>query len=241
MSRLLRAVGETVDGALGEAFGAAADLVLSRCCAGCGGTKARWCSECAAALTGVVQARTLVDGTRVWSAAIYEGPVREAVNAWKDHDRTDLGRPLALAVARGYVVAGLQADAAVPVPSSRSARRRRGREPVLDLTRDLGRELHRAGARHRPLVLAALRHRRAVLDQAGLGAPARAANLAGALRVAPALERRVRGRRLVVVDDVVTSGATLVEAARALSSAGGVVVGAVTIAATARRNRGDTA
>lgn len=83
-------------------------------------------------------------------------------------------------------------------------------------------------------MLAPLRQRRRVVDQAGLGAPARAANLAGALQVAPALEGRLHGRRLVVVDDVVTTGASIIETVRALSRAGAVVVGAVTVAATPR-------
>jgi predicted amidophosphoribosyltransferase len=210
------------------------DLVLTRTCGGCGEAGARWCGACAAHLTAVPRQHTLTDGTPVWSAAAYEGPVREAVNAWKDHDRTDLDRPLGLAVARCYTAAGVRADAVVPVPSSRSARRRRGREPVHDLARCLRRELRRAGAGDAPTVLAPLRQRRRVVDQAGLGAPARAANLAGALHVVPALEGRLHGRRLVVVDDVVTTGASIIETVRALSRAGAVVVGAVTVAATPR-------
>lgn len=78
-----------------------------------------------------------------------------------------------------------------------------------------------------------LRHRRRVADQAGLGAAARSANLAGALQaIAP---WRVQGRRVVVVDDVITSGATLAEAARTLQAAGARVTAAATVAATPRR------
>ena len=71
---------------------------------------------------------------------------------------------------------------------------------------------------------------RAVADQGGLGAQERAANLAGALRV----RRPLHGLPVVVVDDVVTTGATLVEAARALREGGAAVRGCAVLAATQR-------
>lgn len=121
----------------------------------------------------------------------------------------------------------------VPVPSAARAVRRRGHDPVRGLARVAVRRLCAEGV---PVACAAvLRQGRPVADQAGLGAATRAANLAGALRVTGA--RRVRGRRIVVVDDVITSGATLAEAARALEAAGGRVIAVATVAATPRRHR----
>jgi predicted amidophosphoribosyltransferase len=70
-----------------------------------------------------------------------------------------------------------------------------------------------------------------VSDQAGLDVAGRTANLRGALRP----RRRADGLPVVVVDDVVTSGATLTEACRAVAASGAWVVGAATVAATARR------
>ncbi|WP_165495110.1 ComF family protein [Actinomadura roseirufa] len=80
-----------------------------------------------------------------------------------------------------------------------------------------------------------LRQRRRVADQAALTMAQRAANLAGALEAVP---ERVRDRRVVLADDVITTGASLAEAARALRSAGAEVVAAATVAATPlRRSR----
>ncbi|MFB4313305.1 ComF family protein [Actinomadura sp. 21ATH] len=85
-------------------------------------------------------------------------------------------------------------------------------------------------------VLQALRQRRRVLDQAGLPVGRRAANLAGALEVLPSAA--VAGRTVVLVDDVITTGATLAEAARALRAADARVAAAATVAATPLRRAG---
>lgn len=119
----------------------------------------------------------------------------------------------------------------VPVPSARAAVRARGHDPALRITIAAVRELR---TRHvRAHCLNELTQTRGVADQAGLTSAGRLANLAGALSVLrPAA---VRGRRVVIVDDVITTGATLVEAARALRSAGAEVLAVAVVAATARR------
>jgi predicted amidophosphoribosyltransferase len=86
-------------------------------------------------------------------------------------------------------------------------------------------------------VLAVLRHGRAVTDQVGLTHEQRARNLAGALAVRPAATARLALRPVILVDDVMTSGATLADAARAIRAAGGQPVGAAVLAATRFRNR----
>jgi predicted amidophosphoribosyltransferase len=80
----------------------------------------------------------------------------------------------------------------------------------------------------------ALVHMRKVRDQSGLDTGQRRANLNGAMGVKPLWQNVVRGRRCIVVDDVVTTGATMTEAARALRRAGAAGVVGATIAATQR-------
>ncbi|MFJ4831366.1 ComF family protein [Streptomyces sp. NPDC088747] len=103
----------------------------------------------------------------------------------------------------------------VPVPSSRRAVRARGHDPARRIALAAAGELRRTGTPAR--VLAVLRQRRAVADQSGLNSRQRLANLAGALEVAPGGERLLAGGgRIVLVDDLMTTGASLTEAARAV-------------------------
>jgi predicted amidophosphoribosyltransferase len=108
----------------------------------------------------------------------------------------------------------------VPIPTSRAAFRRRGYR-VVELV------AARAGLRVERLLI----HTRRTADQRGLDHASRRHNVAGSLR-----SRDAAGLRVLVLDDVVTTGATLAEAARALRAAGAEVVGGVTIAATPRRS-----
>lgn len=106
----------------------------------------------------------------------------------------------------------------VPIPSSLSARRRRGRSFIVDITSTIGQELGIP-------VSDSLELRRKVVDQSGLNATARAENMQGAF----ALKRGTYPRGdLILIDDVVTTGATLNEAARVLRLQGLHVLASVT-------------
>jgi predicted amidophosphoribosyltransferase len=115
------------------------------------------------------------------------------------------------------------------MPSARKAIRTRGRDATLHLARAAAAELRAAGIPTRTLPL--LRHGRRVADQAGLDRSERAANLAGALKIPPRWIHHLEGAGVVLVDDVVTTGATLTEGARVVRGVGAHVLGGATVAA----------
>lgn len=229
---------------VGPLLAALVDLVLPSFCAGCDGGSAGaagrspLCPGCLAAL-GRPARRFSPDPCPpglppVWAVAVYAGPVRSALLAHKEEGRLALAGPLGAAVARA-ASAGCPAGPLllVPVPSAPSAVRRRGHDPTRRLAVSAAARLRAQGLEAGQLP--ALRQARAVADQAGLGTAARRSNLAGALNVPDRLHAQVRRRPVVLVDDVMTTGATLREAARALRAAGATVTAAAVVAATERR------
>lgn len=121
--------------------------------------------------------------------------------------------------------------AVVPVPSTAAARRARGREPVAVLARAVALGLRDGGVPAR--VVPALARRGPGRDQVGLGARARGRNLARGVRMTRRGERALgRGSVCVLVDDVLTTGATLAAVERALEQHGHDVLGATVLAAT---------
>ncbi|MEW1641350.1 phosphoribosyltransferase family protein [Streptomyces sp. NPDC091219] len=105
----------------------------------------------------------------------------------------------------------------VPVPSARATVRARGHDPARRIALAAAGELRRTGTPAR--VAAVLRQGRWVADQAGLNSRQRLENLAGALEVVPGGGRLLAGGPVVLVDDLMTTGATLREAARAVREA----------------------
>jgi predicted amidophosphoribosyltransferase len=222
------------------------DLVVPRVCAGCGEPRQLLCPGCRAALDRPAQ-RTVPRPSPAgfpptWTVTAYDGAVREALLAHKEHGRLGLAGPLGDGLARSVSAAvetrhrgsGWPPVVLVPVPSSAAATRARGHDPMLRIARRAACVLRASG---RPTtVLPALAVGRTVSDQAGLGAVARAHNLAGAHRIRPrALARLQGGATVVLVDDLVTTGASLAEASRALHEVGLPPLAAAVVAATARR------
>lgn len=214
-------------------------LVLPDGCAGCGAAdEPVLCTACLPLLRAPARLSLPTPAPTglppVWAVCDYGGPVRAALRAWKEQGRRSLEPALAgaLAIACG-AACGPGPLLLVPLPSARSSVRRRGRDVVGGLARAAAREHRRAG--RAVAVVPVLRFTRRVADSAGLATPERAANLHGAHAVPAHLAPLVRGRSVVLVDDVVTTGASLAEAARALRAAGAEPGAAAVVAATRRR------
>lgn len=175
----------------------------------------------------------------VFTAGGYEGALRTLLLAHKERGLHGLSRPLGRLLAH-VVLGALPADprrgspvVLVPVSSHPAVVRARGHDPVLSLARRATHEVRRRG---RPAtVRRPLRVVGRPRDQAGLGAAQRQANLEDRFCCRAAVGHELEDACVVLVDDVVTTGATLREAQRALEAGGWTPRVAVTLAATRRR------
>ena len=166
------------------------------------------------------------------ASGIHEGPLRAVLEQFKEEGQFGLLRILGhfLAASVCFAAPVNQPVVLVPIPSTRLARMRRGQDTIGDLSRAGAKALCSIGID--TTVAVPLVHRRRVVDQSGLSARNRSLNMSGALRLrSPA---GLDGRRIIIVDDILTTGATVAEAARVLSAAGFRPTAIAVIAATTR-------
>jgi len=236
---------------LRRAGGDALAIVFPVSCAGCAAEDRVVCAQCRKNMVPRVR-RVDIDASGrsalpVWAGLPYEGPLVAILHAFKESGRTNLGKilaePLAAALRQALMaLSPIEAVTLVCPPSTREAHRTRGYAPMAVLAKCL---------RVRPAaLLVASKGRR---DQSILGREERWQNLEGSLRVVapgrlvslahlfPSSDDRaphgrpLEGRRIILLDDVATTGATLHECARALRVAGAIVLGAAVLAHTERR------
>ncbi|BBX93924.1 ComF family protein [Mycolicibacterium boenickei] len=204
------------------------DLILPLECGGCGAPSTRWCASCAAALgVGADEPHLFTPrtdpGVPVFALGRHAGVRRRAIVAAKEKGRTDLVAPLAGALNGGlqhlltWGIIGTPVTV-VPAPTRRAAARRRGGDPVSRIATSAAAGL--PGVR----VVPALRLRPWVRDSVGLSGAARQRNIAGRVR----LIRPVAGE-VVLVDDIVTTGATAAESVRMLARGGALVAAVLAI------------
>jgi len=162
--------------------------------------------------------------------------VSSIIISFKDRGRTAIAGFLArrmLVLLERFAPAPFQL---VPVPTRRSSIAKRGFDHTKFLTKEIGRQ-----SGH-PVLVGALSLRRDTSDQRELGVAERRGNLYQSMECNPWVSNSSSGSNLrslpvVLVDDVVTTGASMLEAKRALQSAGFEVLGFITIAETVAKNQ----
>ncbi|MEJ7628727.1 MAG: phosphoribosyltransferase family protein [Nocardioidaceae bacterium] len=230
----------------GDLRGAAVDLFLGGRCVGCTRPGPVLCLGCGVAL----QQLPFVAWPspcpprlpRPFAVAAYEGAARAAVVEHKERAVLSLAKPLGAALALSVMATLAAARRPVPVgsrvllvppPTASSQVRARGHDPLLRIVGSCIRSLRASGVACEAGAL--LERVRDVADQSGLSAADRGTNLQGAFAVRPRGRRRLTDRLAVIVDDVLTTGATASEVARALAGSGVDVLGLAVVAATYRR------
>ena len=208
------------------------DLVLPLECGGCGAPSTRWCDACARQLRvradePHVVAPRVHPGVPVFSLGRYAGARRGAIVAVKEHGRADLIRPLGAALRGGLrqlLTWGVlvQPLTVVPAPTRRYAARRRGGDPVTRTA------LAATSGGRDARVVQALRMTALVRDSVGLSGAARQRNVAGRVRLCGS--RNGLTGDVLVVDDIVTTGATAAESVRVLHTSGARVVAVLALA-----------
>ena len=203
---------------------AGVDLMIPMTCGGCDAPGSRWCARCTELLadTPIPLSPRVRVGVGVWALGRYRGPHRAAVIELKEHGRRDLAAPLGHALAAALHTLGRWGEIPsasrlrlVPAPTRPIAARRRGGDTVTAIAEHAATEL---GARTsvRPI----LTIRSGGRDSAGLDARARRRNLAHQIAVRSPPTRADRSPRTatVLVDDVLTTGATAAESVRVLAA-----------------------
>jgi len=161
---------------------------------------------------------------RARAAVAYSGVARRMVGDLKFRDRTDLASWMARWMVRAGAELLAETDLLVPVPLHRGRYLRRRFNQSAELARAIAR------LKHLPFEPDAVRRVKATRRQVGLKANQRQENVRGAFRVPDEREILVRGRRVLVIDDVYTTGATVAAVTRALKRAGAARVDVLTFA-----------
>ena len=216
------------------------DWIFPPNCGGCETPGTRWCKGCQAAVRPVNTSGCLRCGSlssdpgfcetcakthprysQLRSVGIYAGPLKNAIHRLKYKKDIGLGEALAAALTEHYTTLGWEADLVVPIPLSKTSQATRGYNQVALLALPLALQ---SAIHYRPNALARVVNTR---SQVGLSALERKQNLLNAFVAEPHI---VRGRRVLLLDDVLTTGSTLNAGALALIEAGAREVFGLTLA-----------
>ena len=220
------------------------DLCLPPCCVVCGKVE-RWLCETCVSQIPFLDANICPRCGRPWfakgvchrclatpiriapirSAYLYDGPIRDAIHAFKFRSAKSLCVLLAQQMTQAWISYVMQTDVLIPVPLHPTREQKRGYNQATLLARELGCELNV------PVVEDELIRTRNTASQTHLNQEERMKNVAGAFVCLT--KDRFKGKRVTLIDDVATTGATLDACALALEVAGAEKVGAFTLARAA--------
>ncbi len=208
------------------------DLVYPKRCPGCHLPSASICESCKSfwqkQTISITLRKSQVSDLLVVSVAQYRDEVRAVLLAYKEDGEREAGKVLTealLQARRG--ISNHSVCAFVPIPSNPKSVRRRGRDFMLDLC-------NQVAIQSGDQVLSIIKVNRDVQDQSKLNEKERSQNLVGAFDCAPKNLKLLAKFPIILVDDLLTTGATLREAQRALRQRGVIPIGAITAAHTAR-------
>jgi len=209
------------------------DLVYPKRCPGCHTPSPGICESCKSYWNKTPVAITLnksnvsaPNNFFVHSVAQYRDEVRSVLLAYKENGEREAGKVLTQALLKARL--GINNDSMctfVPIPSNPKSIRRRGRDFMLDLCGEVS-------VQSGDQVLPILKVNREVIDQSKLNEQQRSQNLVGAFNCVSKNLHLTEGSPIILVDDLLTTGATLREAVRALRQQGVIPIGAITAAHT---------
>ena len=215
-----------------KAFYPLLDLVYPKRCPGCHLPSASICESCKSfwqkQTISITLRKNQVSDLLVVSVAQYRDEVRAVLLAYKEDGVREAGKILTealLQARRG--ISNYSVCTFVPIPSNPKSVRRRGRDFMLDLC-------NQVAIQSGDKVLSIIKVNRDVQDQSKLSEKERSQNLVGAFDCAPKNLKLLAKFPIILVDDLLTTGATLREAQRALRQRGVIPIGAITAAHTAR-------
>ena len=225
------------------------DWIFPPACGGCGKPGTRWCAECRQTIEKVAEPVCQICGDpgqnedlcpdcrasrpeyiKLRSAAMFAGPLRAALHRLKYERDAGLGEPLSKHLIELYNQDKWDIDLVVPTPLSARRARERGYNQSSMLARPF------AWAIQKPYHPAALRRTRETRSQVGLSAAERRKNVESSFT---ALPETVRGKTVLIIDDVMTTGSTINACAQALRTAGATGVYGLTLARAALHTHTD--
>ncbi|WP_055427049.1 ComF family protein [Bifidobacterium aesculapii] len=210
------------------------NLILPRGCAGCDAPDEVLCPSCAALFACVVPFTPPADGIASYACSVYKGATRRVILAWKDHadaecDRALSGAMRVLASQVTRTVTGGAMMVVVPAPSSARSARRRGRRHLMPVARSLAAWYRSMGVRARAVDALSVHAAGKAVET--MGRAGRVARVTGShINVRDAAS--VRGCDVILIDDIVTTGATMRACVTSLEAAGGRVAACLALAST---------